>query len=201
MEPSGQERGFTLVELIAVIAIITLFVLVAVPTIMGYRTRRGRDLGDAALILRSTLRTARTYAIQNRVLAGVFFYEDRDGKNRLIRRDYQVKYYDEQISGWTEPAGTLGKEKVLPETGENMNIWLDETADGTQVLGAAGHIFDPTGALDSPSVLKAIVTIFENPDRTSLEEIGADDIQILRGAGQAVDLEILRSTGRVRIRS
>lgn len=182
MQRTGQNEGFTLVELIVVLAIISLLAGVAVPTIMGFRSRRGRSLDDAALILRATLRAARTHAIQNRVRAGVFF--DDSG------RWYQVRYYEEEYTEeeypppWTPLLGTFGKERVLPE---NVIFSLDSTVvsvtvdyEGT-VLRA--HIFDPTGTLDNPSALKATITIGDNHQEVP-----------------PVQIEILRATGRVRIR-
>lgn len=152
-----------------VLAIIGLFAGVVVPTIMSYRSRRNRDLGDAALILRATLRTARTYAIQNRVRAGVFF--------DVPNRQYHLEYEDKETELWDRPLGNLSRDTILPD---NVTLSLDTTVVTDHGLPA--HIFDPSGTLDSLSALKAIITI-----RDTSEEV--DDATI----------EILRATGRVRI--
>lgn len=169
MQSSRQRNGFSLIELLVVLAIIVLFAGVAVPTLMSYRSRRNRDIGDAALILRATLRTARTYAIQNRVRAGVFFDSNRQ---------YHLEYEDRETEQWDRPLGNFAKDTVLPD---NMTLSLDTTVVTDYHLPA--HIFDPSGTLDSLSALKAIITI---GDTTG--ELDED-----------TTIEILRATGRVRI--
>ena len=173
MQSSRHSKGFSLIELLVVLAIIVLFAGVAVPTILTYRSRRNRDIGDAAIILRATLRTARTYAIQNRVRAGVFF----DVINRRYHLEY--RYWDKVAEEWVwdRPFGNFARDTVLPD---NMTLFLDTTA--VTDYGLPAHIFDPSGTLDSLSALKAIITI-----RDTSEEV------------EDATIEILRATGRVRV--
>lgn len=157
-----------------VLAIIALFAAVAVPTIMNYRSRRNRDIGDAALILRSTLRTARTYAIQYRVRAAVLLYHY---DTPYYNDRYHLEYEDRETGQWARPIGNFAKDTVLPD---NVRLNLDTT--WLWVNEAPAHIFDQTGTLDSPSALKAIITLSDTTDEV-------DDATI----------EILRATGRVKI--
>jgi prepilin-type N-terminal cleavage/methylation domain-containing protein len=173
MRPIGHERrrGFTLVELVAVLAIIALFGAVAVPTILHYRSRRSRDLDNGALVLMATLRAARQYAIQNRVEAGVVFGPDM--------RRYHVEYEENGV--WAEPLGIAGKETILER---NLSLELDTTtASPVGADGLPGYVFDPTGMLVNPSALKAVIKI-------------QDDSREVPG----IRIEILRPTGRVRIK-
>ncbi|MCK5557333.1 MAG: prepilin-type N-terminal cleavage/methylation domain-containing protein [Candidatus Hydrogenedentes bacterium] len=190
MRPIGQGRneGFTLVELVAVVAIVALLAGVVVPTIIKYRSRRSKDLDNAALILRATLRAARTYAIQHRVRAAVVF--------RGTRR-YYVVYEGENV--WGEPLGAAGRDRTLPQ---NLSFALDSTVVPVNLVdarprGQSAHIFDPTGTLDSPSALKATITVFDSLNGVSPDQ---DEIERLREEDRAIDIEILRATGRVRIR-
>jgi prepilin-type N-terminal cleavage/methylation domain-containing protein len=171
MRSIGRRRnqGFTLVELLAVIAIIALFGVVAIPTIWKYRQRRRTDIDHSALVLRATLRAARLYAIRHRVHAGVVF--------DLDMRRYHVEY--EQNGVWAEPLGIAGKDTVLPP---NLSIELDTSVEPVRE-NEAGHIFDPTGTLDNPSALKAVIRIKDN-----------------HGEVEGIRIEILRPTGRVRIK-
>jgi len=175
MEPTNAEKGFTLVELIVVIAIISLFAAVAVPVIRGYRATRGRGLGDAALILRSTLRTARTYAIQYRVRTAVVFEPPTGPPDRyLIVRENENPPPGEEP--WMPPPGIVGKAHKVPD---HVTIELD----GTQNPWLNGYVFDPTGTLETPSALKAKITLRDEDGEVSPRQI-----------------EILRATGQVRIR-
>jgi prepilin-type N-terminal cleavage/methylation domain-containing protein len=164
MQSTGQRKGFSLIELLVVLAIISLFAAVAVPTLMSYRSRRNRDIGDAALVLRSTLRIARTYAIQYRVRAAVFLSSDR----------YHVEYEDKKTGEWDRPLGNFAKDVVLPD---NARLSWDTTV--VPIHGVPAHIFDQTGTLDSLSALKAIITISDTTNE-------ADDakIEILRATGR-----------------
>jgi len=174
MQWTGQRKGFSLLELLVVLAIIALFAALAVPTILNYRSRRNRDIGDAALILRSTLRTARTYAIQYRVRAAVLLYTDR----------YHLEYEDRETGGWGRPLGNYAKDTILPD---NARLSWDTTVtllreEAAPIGPVPAHIFDQTGTLDSPSALKAIITISDTTDEV-----------------EDATIEILRATGRVRI--
>jgi len=175
MQSTRHGKGFTLVELVVVLAIIGLLAGVAVPTILNYRSRRARDVGDAALVLRATLRIARTYAIQNRVRAGVFF---SDVNPQYQFRRYHLEYEDKVAGEWVRPLGDLAKDTVLPE---NAGLVLDETV--IVVDGVPAHYFDPTGTLDNASALKANIKVRDN-----------------NGLVDDATVEILRATGRVRIR-
>jgi len=183
MRPIGQKRrrGFTLVELIAVLAIVALFGALAVPTLISYRQRRSRDLDNAALVLRATLRAARLYAIQNRVRAGVVF--GRDIFDRSLWRRYHVEYQLDDGT-WAPPFGMAGKDTVLPQ---NLSLELDTTwervPDEEGRPPRRAYVFDETGTLDNPSALKAVIRLTDN-DR---------EVSPLR-------IEILRPTGRVRIK-
>lgn len=192
MRPNWQKRGrgFTLVELVAVLAIIALFGAVAIPTIMSYRSRRSRDLDNAALMLRATLRAARAYAIRSRVPAGVVFdpvlIDPDTGRYRGSR--YHVRY-ERDDGSWEVPMGIAGKDTLLPQ---NLSYELVTTPPPVDVVDDAlpgvvmpkpAHVFDPTGTLDNPSALKAVIEIQDNSREVP-------NIQI----------EILRPTGRVRIK-
>jgi|GEM_PF-3495647 len=190
MEPTNAERGFTIVELMVVIAIISLFAAIAVPVIRGYRATRGRDLGNAALILRSTLRTARTYAIQYRVRTGVVFEPPTGPPDRyLIISENENPPPDEDP--WMPPPGIVGKPHKVPD---NVTIQLEQTQHGwlkgltgyifdKEAGTVNGYIFDPTGTLDTPSALKVTITLLDDDGEVSPRYI-----------------EILRATGQVRIR-
>ena len=88
-------------ELVAVVAIIGVVAGIAVPTILRYRGRGGREIANAALVLRATLRAARAYAIQHRVLAGVFYVPDPDPALDRTRYfvAYGTEYYDDDADG------------------------------------------------------------------------------------------------------
>jgi prepilin-type N-terminal cleavage/methylation domain-containing protein len=176
MEPTNGEKGFTLVELMVVIAIISLFAAVAIPVIRGYRATRGRDLGDAALILYSTLKTARTYAIQYRVPTRVLFERPPGHVEGPPDRYLIARHYKNPVTGdveWVPAPGIVGKKHKVPE---NVTIEFPDTQPPYE--------FDPTGTLDTPSALKVTVMLRDEDGEVSPRRI-----------------EILRATGQVRIRS
>ena len=173
-------EGFTLIELVAVLAIIALFGAVAVPTILHYRSRRSRDLDNGALVLRATLRAARAYAIRNRVRAGVVFDWDIFDPD-LIRR-YHIEYELDDGS-WEVPMGIAGKDTVLERNLSLDFVTLPDRLPRDRGRRNPAHIFDETGTLDTPSALKAVIKIQDN----------SREVPGLR-------IEILRPTGRVRIK-
>jgi len=61
---AGQNQGFTLIELIAVIAIMALILGVAVTSMVGIRN--GSEMRSAVTTVRSSLSLARQYSVLNR---------------------------------------------------------------------------------------------------------------------------------------
>ncbi len=68
-------RGFTLVEMVIVVAIAGLLTVAAVPMFRNVGSRSSRSLQDTAQTLRQYLRSARTYAIENRVKAALCYVQ------------------------------------------------------------------------------------------------------------------------------
>jgi len=70
-----RQRGFTLVEIVVVVAIAGMLTVAAAPMFRNVGSRSSRDLQDMARTLRQYLRSARTYAIQSRVRAAVCYVQ------------------------------------------------------------------------------------------------------------------------------
>ncbi len=68
-------RGFSLVEMLVVVAIIMLLAAAAAPALRDVGSQSSRSMRGAAHTLRQYLRSARTYAIENRVKAAVCYVQ------------------------------------------------------------------------------------------------------------------------------
>jgi len=70
-----RRRGFTLVEVVVVLAIAGMLTVAAVPMFRNVGARSSRSVLNTAQTLRQYLRSARTYAIQNRVKAALCYVQ------------------------------------------------------------------------------------------------------------------------------
>ncbi|MHC4622133.1 MAG: pilus assembly FimT family protein [Planctomycetota bacterium] len=68
-----KRTGFTLIELMVVLAIISLLIVAAIPGYRAFSRHRDRGTGAAVMLLRSHLEATRVYAITNNRRAGVFY--------------------------------------------------------------------------------------------------------------------------------
>ena len=97
-----QRRGFTLVEIVVVVAIAGLLTVAAIPMLRNVGSSSSRSLRDTAQTLRQYLRSARTYAIENRVKAAVCYV---------------------QVSRWVDPDGLRSESDEFLEGGTEENWW------------------------------------------------------------------------------
>jgi len=89
-----RRRGFTLVEIVIVVAIAGMLTVAATPMFRNIGSRSSRDLQGMAQTLRQYLRSARTYAIENRVKTALCYVQ----MPRWVGEDLELV---EQPDKWT----------------------------------------------------------------------------------------------------
>lgn len=151
-----RQKGFTLLELIAVMAIVGILALIAVPSFATYR--RHASLRAEAVQLRSIFRAARSRAIARNANAGVRFaqrgsqwtfalYDDGDGDG--IRGDDIAAGIDRCYAAPTVlmPEFHIATIALLPVTIRDPDgDLLPPTASAVQFGRAQMCSFSPTGA-------------------------------------------------------
>ena len=134
-----NKNGFTLVEMLIVIAIIILVSVVAVPAITP--VLKGQRLNKGARIVQASALAARTMAINSRQTRWLVF----DTTN------YKLSIKDETNSI------VLGKEEFLPDTIEF----------GTSTWSGTSVSFDPNGSADTSTLGTDTVTIQDKQGNTT----------------------------------
>jgi prepilin-type N-terminal cleavage/methylation domain-containing protein len=108
--PARTRRAFTLIEMMIVVAVMTVLLAVTMPAIKGIM--QTSQLVQADNMLRATLMSGRSYAIQHQVIAGVRFQEDghmvvvyaRNMNDTYNRENYMVPpVYDMKSVDGMEP--------------------------------------------------------------------------------------------------
>ncbi len=125
--PSDEKNGFTLVEMLVVIAIIILVSVVAVPAITPFL--KGQRLNKGARIIQAQALAARVMAINSRQTRRLVL-DSTYSKLSIIGTD----------------TTTLAKAEFLPDTIEFG------TSTGSWTVGTSTVSFDPNGSADYLSI-------------------------------------------------
>lgn len=154
MTPRQKQSGFTLVEMLVVISIITLLVALAVPAVStiqkSHREIAGRNL------IRSQLWLAQAHAASVQKYSGLRFQFDREGA--LNGRQYLVQiekagpgsyYHEYNAVADTRPVG-LPQSTCVISLNANYDAALDDNNSSWEGLNGAttfSIIFSPTGQM------------------------------------------------------
>ena len=217
-------KGFTLVELITVLAIATLLAAIAVPAYMQSQNSQEAKMRNVALQLRSTLLAARTYAITTRSLAGVFYYHDTQGGSgyflaapsatevrtvQLWADAEKTHLRSEEWPVWDFLPGNAGKFRKLPP-GFELNLEnsvgvytlsLTHTPDRSySVLLASEYFITTLERLGAVGVVRGHVFgptggLGHGPVSALKQSVAVESSEAYR------KLEILSTTGNVRIKT
>jgi prepilin-type N-terminal cleavage/methylation domain-containing protein len=137
MTSRRAERGYSLVEMLVVVAIIGIISLVTVPQFMTF-ARQGKMRG-AVRQFNSDLRVARQRAITRNIPTAVSFVPGEDPDAPLLRGWYAI--FDQNGTDWT----LVGNWKQLPEA-----IYFDESdfaADAATEDELHDIVFRPNGTV------------------------------------------------------
>ena len=114
-----RRRGFTLVEVVVVLAIAGMLTVAAVPMFRNVGSRSSRSVLNTAQTLRQYLRSARTYAIQNRVKAALCYVQmprwvDEPDEFEVGRRE--KNWWTGYVLVYEDPRGTWHRFRGGPLT-------------------------------------------------------------------------------------
>lgn len=109
--PGGRVRGFTLIELMIVVAVVAILAAVAIPSYAD-SVRKGRR-GQAKVDLVESAQLLERYRTINATYAGATVYRTRSPENG-------TKYYDIALSNQSATAFTL-KATATAGTGQDMD--------------------------------------------------------------------------------
>jgi type IV pilus assembly protein PilA len=137
---AGPQSGFTLIELMAVIAIVSILVVIALPAYLDYATRSKVSEG---LVFVSEAKTSITeYYHSNRKLP-----VDNDTAGLPARSNYNRYDYIRSLSVGTDPSdGTITVNFKLPGTqADNKNLQLVPDTSGSYVIWTCQPAPGPDG--------------------------------------------------------
>jgi len=105
MRIKKEQRGFTLVELMVVIAIVGIMATIAIPNIIGQKPRR--NLKDAGMALISTMQRAKMEAIKNNRNISIAFTNSPvvEGGGYIVFRDDNGNRVQDggEVTLWSNP--------------------------------------------------------------------------------------------------
>ena len=120
---SNTRRGFTVIELIVVLAIVSLVVATSVPLFTGFQA--GRRLKASSFDLTAALRTAQSHTLTTRrrhsvvldIVTGEFWMEDELGDLVDVRKHLARGTDVEEVTGVTPEGSRARFEFVTPHGG------------------------------------------------------------------------------------
>ena len=159
MSRCWQEHAFTLLELLAVIAIIVLITALAIPTLSG--NKGAADVNQAAYDVAGALQQARAYAITNNTYVWVGITEV-DQSQSSSASPQATGYGRLAMAVIASKDGT----KIYDETASNIGVdWAAKTAGGTGLIQIGKllrlektHLADSLGAPTSGKMQRPAVS-------------------------------------------
>ena len=224
-------RGFTMVELLVVLAIVAIMTSLAIPVAIRWGATGSDQLGTATRELHSLLRAAQMHAATYRVNAGVAYYVERvqdsvTGEEVSVATAYAVVYSkpgsddyhflpdsDGQFKSFPEGIGLLlfYPESTYPGLGmREITLWTETVENGfdhnvSSVFPA--HVFKPASVLDT-SGGRERYEVFIGPMPTEGAELRLinpnDEVLVYPDDSSNLmgsRIELYRSTGRVKVAS
>jgi len=202
-----RPAGFTLVEIAVVVAIGGLIAAAAVPAFVNTGSRSSRTMRGAALTLRQYLRSARTYAVENRVKTAVCYVQMPRWEGEEGQPDKWTGYvllYEDRQEGWHRVrSGPLVQRVVLPyqihiEPDRFVKATLDNVPTAMQNAFAAevtGYsAFKPSGS--------GTTFFLETGEWKSRPLVGQSEVRVYEDqvADGYIAVNIVNTTGAVKVR-
>ncbi len=136
MKKLRKNKGFTIVELIVVMAIIAILILIAVPTLTKYLedANNTSELGSANAIYKSAISTIVSESVADDVLINdVVLGELEDSIVDGVAQSFSDG--DITVDTYASPATTWAK------TEGKWTVYFEETGDTTNAIDPAGDIY------------------------------------------------------------